>query len=249
MKMRILIALCAGLLPAAAASAAMLNEFEPNPAGGDPPETTFELIGDPLAPFDLWILSLENDGFNGTVDRAANVTGSFDANGLAVVTTPDLENPSNTVVLTDAFTGSIGDDLDALDDGTLDLTSLGNILDAVGVSDSASDDASLYGAILGGTDILFNGEFEPLNVFRDGVTGEWFQSVTVSFGNPDQRIGVFPASGAAGGEIAPSLFVPDASGTTFGSANPTLIPEPGTIAMALLSLASAGAVSMRSRLG
>lgn len=236
MKMRILIALCAGILPVAAANAAMLNEFAPNPAGGDPSTQDVELKGTPSAAFDLWILSIENDGINGTVDRASNVVGSFDANGLAVVTIGDLENPSNTVILTDAFSGSVGDDLDPTDSGTLDTTSLGAILDAVGVSDSVADDATLYASGLGGTDILYNGQFEPLLVFRDSVTDEWYQTVTVNFGAPDERIGAFAA--AAGPEIATSSFSPDAAASTFGSVNPTLIPEPTAAALALLSLAA-----------
>jgi len=130
------------------------------------------------------ILSLENDGLSGTVDRAANVTGAFGADGLAVVTTPDLENPSFTVVLTDSFTGAIGDDLDPADDGTLVLDSLGTILDAIGVSDSAGDDATLYGAGLGGANVLYNGQFEPLTIFRAPTTGQLFNTVTVDFGEP-----------------------------------------------------------------
>lgn len=243
--MRLLIALCAGMLPVAAANAAMLNEFEPNPAGGDPPESTFELIGTPSAAFDYWILSIESDpgGSLGVVDRAANVTGSYDANGLALVTTPDLENPSFTVILTDDFTGSIGDDLDVGDTGTLDTSSLGTVLDAVGVSDSAGDDALIYGASLGGTDILFNGEFEPLSVFRDGTTGDWYQTVTVDFGGPDEHIGVFAAAGGA--EIPAASFDIDPTATTFGSVNPSFaIPEPTTAALALLGLV---AVATRKR--
>ncbi|QDT70506.1 hypothetical protein MalM25_34540 [Planctomycetes bacterium MalM25] len=236
--MRILIALCAGILPVASANAGLLNEFEPNPAGSDPAGSTFELIGTPLAAFDYWILSIENDpgGSLGVVDRAASVSGSFDANGLAVVTTPDLENPSFTVILTDAFTGSIGDDLDVGDTGTIDTSSLGTVLDAVGVSDTAGDDALLYGASLGGTDILFNGEFEPLSVFREPTTGDWYQTVTVDFGGPSEHIGVFAAGG--GPEVDASLFTPDPTATTFGATNPSLVPEPTTVALALLSLAA-----------
>lgn len=234
------------------ANAVMLNEFEPNPAGGDPPDTTIELSGGtPLDSFDLWILSIENDGYNGTVDRASEVSGSYDADGLAVVTVPDLENPTFTVILTDDFTGSIGDDLDAADDGNLDLSSLGTILDAVAVSDSFGDDATLYGAALGGTDILYNGQFEPLLVYRDSGTGEWLQTVTVNFGDPDQFVGVFDAAGNA----IPGAFSQDDPGAdvtapTFGAANPSnVIPEPATIVMMLLASCIAGAAGMRKRLG
>jgi hypothetical protein len=194
-----------------------INEFEPNPAGADPANSTFELKGTPSAAFDLWILSLENDGYNGTVD---NVTGTFDANGLAIVTTTDLENPSFTIILTDSFTGTTGDDLDGADDGNLDTSSLGTILDAVGVSDAIIDDTVLYGSILGGSDILYNGQFEPLTVFRDGTTSDWYNTVTVDFSNPGEYIGVFDASGV---EVAAGDFDIDPTvGNTYGSVNPSL---------------------------
>lgn len=203
--------------------AQMINEFEPNPNGADPTDVTFELKGTPSAAFDLWILSIESDGFNGTVDRAANVTGSFDANGLATVMVPDLENPSFTVVLTDNFTGMIGDDLDGANDGTLDTSSLGTILDAVGISDSVSDDATLYGASLGGTDILYNGIFEPFLAFRDGTNDDWYNVVLDLTPDPDENK-VFDATGT---QLNPADFDLDPALTTFGSVNPSFTMTAG----------------------
>lgn len=240
----VIAALLAVAIPA---HAEMISEFEPNPAGGDPPTTTYELSGMAGSAFDLWILSIENDGINGTVDRAANVTGSFDSNGLAVVTTPDLENPSFTVILTDAFTGSIGDDLDPADSGVLDTTSLGTILDAVGVSDAPGDDGTLYASGLGGTDILFNGEFEPLLVFRDASTGDFYQTVTVDFGSPGQFVGVFDAAANA---VSAAAFDSDpTTGPTYGAINPSLsaIPEPGSVVLVLLGASFASMIGLRSR--
>lgn len=196
-------------------------KFEPNPAGQDPEESTIEIGGGtPSAAFDLWILSVENDSYNGLVDRAANVTGSFDANGLAVVIVPDLENPSFTLILTDSFSGDTTTDLDPANDGTLDTSTLGTILDAIGVSDSVSDDPGMYGALLGGSDILFNGQFEPLLIFRDSVTKELYNTVTVDFGEPSERLGVFDSSGSAI-EVDASSFNIDPLIPTFGSVNPT----------------------------
>ena len=207
------------MLISAASYGQMINEFEPNPAGADPTDTTFELKGTANAAFDLWILSLENDGYGGTVDRAANVTGTFDANGLAVVTMPDLENPSFTIVLTTDFTGSIGDDLDVADDGTIDTSSLGTILDAIAISDNVNDDATLYGATLGGSNMLYNGVFEPILAFRDSVTGDWYNTVTINFGQPDEGVGVFDASGNS--VDASNFDVDPTTGPTFGAINPT----------------------------
>lgn len=195
----------------------IINEFEPNPVGADPMQSTFELKGTANAPFDLWILSLENDGFNGLVDRARNVVGTFDANGLAIVTTPDLENPSFTVILTDNFTGSIGSDLDMANDGGLDTTALGVILDAVGVSDSTEDNPSLYGVLLGGTNILFNNSTEPSLVFRDDTTGDWYQVARVNSGGNNEIIGLFDA---AGNTISTESFSFDpTTAPTYGMAN------------------------------
>ena len=112
----LILALALALMPAQFVGAiiepTLISEFEPNPVGTDPSNVSFELSGVPGTAFDLWILSVENDGYNGLVDRASNVTGSFDTNGLAVVSIPDLENPSFTVILTDDFTGSTSTDLE-----------------------------------------------------------------------------------------------------------------------------------------
>lgn len=197
----------------------LLNEFEPNPAGTDPTNSSFELKGAPNTAFNLWILSIENDlEAIGSVDKATNVTGTFDANGLAVVTTTDLENPSFTIILTDSFSGAEGDDLDTGDSGVLNVSSLGNILDAVGVSDVVGDDSTLYGASLGGADILYNGQFEPLLVFRDGISGTWYNTVTIDFGTSTERIGVYDS---VGNEISVNDFDSDPTVTTYGAFNPS----------------------------
>ena len=247
MRNTFIFGMIAALAVTSSASAQLISEFEPNPAGGDPADTTFELSGVAGALFDLNIHSIENDGIDGVVDRATNVMGMFDANGLAVVTVPDLENPSFTVVLSDTLV-AIGTDLDADDDGVIDDTSLfGTIFDSVGISDAAGDDATLYSTGLGGSSILFNGEFEPLGVFRDASTGAFFQYVTADFGDPTERVAIFAAAGGA--ELAPSLFTGNPQATSFGEINPTLldtpaIPEPGSMA-ALALLAGAGVLRRR----
>ena len=138
-------------MPAIGYAQDQISEILGNPPGIDLDTQEVELLGTPNAAFDLWLVSIESDPGRGqgTVDRAENVTGTYDADGRAVVTIDDLENPSFTLVLCDNFTGTIGTtDVDTDDDGTADDTStLEGVMDAIGVLDDLTDIA--YGAEFG----------------------------------------------------------------------------------------------------
>ena len=202
----------------------LLSEFEPNPAGTDPTLSTIELFGMPGEDFSGFIVAIESDPGTanpGGVNSFAAVSGTFDANGLLVVQIDDLENPSFTIVLTDTFTGDASTDFDSDDDGTIDQNTslLGTVFDAIGVSDTSGDDGLLYGDDFGGTNVLYNGQFEPLLVFRDASGGAVYNTVTVDFGQPTERVGVFDA---AGDEVDASTFDTDpTAGPTFGAVNPS----------------------------
>jgi len=206
---------CASLAPAD-----MISEFLGNPPGTDPGMQDVELLGTAGSDFDLWLVSIESDpGPQGTVDRAENVTGTYDSDGRAVVSIADLENPSFTLVLLDDFTGVVGTtDVDTNDDGTADDTSaFVGLMDAIGVIEDVGDPG--YGADFGGDDFTANGNSsDPLIVFRDGVTGTWY--------SVDPDLMVYDTSGA----VVAGTFDLDPTITTFGSVNPTLqaVPEPAT---------------------
>lgn len=237
MKTRILIALCAGILPAAAASAAMINEFEPNPAGTDPSPQTIELKGTPGTSFTGALTYIDTDpgGAFGVVNNSFPVSGTFDSNGLLTASIDDPENPSFLVVLS-ADGPAAGIDLDSDDDLVLDISGFVGVEDAIGIIDSLGD-ASGAAAQFGGSEFAVANEFEI--AFRDGATDDWYGVDTFSG----------EVFNLAGTDVGAANFDIDPLATTLGAVNPTLVPEPGTVALALLSLASFGAVSMRSRLG
>ncbi len=222
---RMILAIAAVAMFASTASAIVLiNEFLPNPPSFDPTNQDIELLGTPFDSFSGWFLSIESDNIAGMglVDRATAISGSFDANGLLVVSIPDLENPSFTVVLLDTFTGNTSTDIDTNNDGVADdLSTFGTVLDALGSPDILGDEAFVYGAQLGGTDMKFIGD-EPRLVFRDSVTLVWY--AVDDNGLPDE---LFDETGA--GPIDPNLFNIDPLVNTFGSVNPT--PEPATLAL------------------
>ncbi|NKI31971.1 ExeM/NucH family extracellular endonuclease [Croceivirga thetidis] len=183
----------------------LISEFEPNPNGSDPATASFELSGAPGQSFSGWILSVEGDITSGqTVDRATEVSGTFDSNGLLVVTIPDLENPSFTVILTASFTGSQGN--------VFSESLIGEVYDAIGIPDSSADEANLIGTTLGGADFTFTGD-EPRLVFRDGSVGDWY-----AINDPDNGQ-VFDISAT---DVTPSIFNtdPTVGSDTFGAINP-----------------------------
>ncbi len=194
----------------------LINEFQPNPTGTDPSTVLLELLGVPGASFSAALVAIESDSGTanpGDINNFETVSGTFDVNGLLTVSIGDLENPSFTLALLDAFTGSTSTDIDANDDGVADdLSAFGTVLDAIGIPDTTGDEGLLYGAQLGGTDFAYTGD-EPRLVFRDSATQAWF-----AINDPDSGQ-VFDI---AGNDVTPAAFDIDPTvGTdTFGAINP-----------------------------
>ena len=213
---------------------ALISEFQPNPAGSDPSTQTIELFGTPNQSFSGWLLSIESDEGSsaGTVDRAFQVNGVFDLNGILTVSVPDLENPSFTYVLVDEFTGVVGDDFDTDNDGVLDVDpatfGINTVFDAVGVPDNETDESFVYGAQLGGVDFAFTGA-EPQLIFRSGSDGDFFAVNTI--GDTE----VFNTSGVS---ISVDEFTTDpAIADTLGTVNPTFVAPTSAFTLELLHIA------------
>lgn len=223
MSKGILTAVATGSLLALSGSvnANLINEFEPNPIGTDPATTSVELLGTPNANFSGWILTVDTD-FSpaNTIDSANVVSGTYDANGLLTVIVPDFENPSFTILLVDAFTGSLGNILD--DPSDLPGLGISIVYDAINTPDAVGDEAFGIAGALGGTDLVYSGD-EPKLIFRDSLN----PSVIYSINDPAGTDAV-----DQDGNLVPlAQFNIDPEISTFGAANPTAIPEPASLAL------------------
>jgi hypothetical protein len=243
MKMGII--LVAGI--AAGVNAQWINEFQPNPTGLDPSDVDIELRGDAGASFSGWLVSIESDGGSsaGTVDRATAVSGSFDSNGILVVNIPDLENPSFTLVLSSDFTGAIGTDYDAGNDGMFDDASIfGTVFDAIGTPDNTGDEATIFGGDLGGVDFAFTGD-EPKLIFRDSIDPSILYAVNDPAGTEafDQLGNAYDLATAFFDSAGNAVDLSSGNLETFGAVNFTTIPTPGAAAV----LGFAGLAAARRR--
>ncbi|MEM8793096.1 MAG: VPLPA-CTERM sorting domain-containing protein [Pseudomonadota bacterium] len=206
----------------------LINEYRPNPTGGDPATQEVELLGTPGESFSGVISAIDTDagGPFGLINDFNSVAGTFDVNGLAVVSIDDLENPSHVIIFS-TIAPAIGTDLDVDDDGSIDdLSVFGTVFDAIGVIDTAGDSNGIA-AQLGGTEIVFTGD-EPQLVFRDALT-----QILFAVNDPADPDFV---DDEAGNEVSISDFSFDPTVATFGSANPTAVPLPAGLPLLLAGL-------------
>ncbi|QQE13502.1 PEP-CTERM sorting domain-containing protein [Planctomycetota bacterium] len=205
----------------------MINEVMINPDGNDPATTSLELKGTAGESFSGVFVGLDADsGKQGTLNNLPMpVSGTFDANGLLTVTINDIENPSVTLILVDNFTDA-GKELTADNIADFGITT---VYDAIGTADKDSDQQYLLGAALGGADFTFSGindhDDEPIFAFRNGTTNEWYSIVEH---NDTGELAVFDIDANI---IDNATFSADPTVNTFGAVNPTLVPEPASLAL------------------
>lgn len=171
----------AALALATTASAQVFNELYISHTGTDDQEF-IEICAQPNEDLSaLVVLVLEGDESSneGTIDRVYAL-GTTDANGFYVLgddavaakdvsigASNTLENGSGTFLIVSGFTGALGDDVDADDDGVAEV-GVGTIVASHGRSDGGANDKVYYGALVGPMD----GTFSAPGVARcDDCTG------------------------------------------------------------------------------
>lgn len=203
------------MLVASTANAQLINEFQPNPIGGDPDTQTIEISGTPGASFtDLTFLTIEAEGTTtGNIDRATTFSGTFDANGLFTVDVTDLENPAFTAILASDFAAATGDDVDVDDDGTID-PGLFTVLDSIAIQDDGSGDTFFSTTIVPVPEPSVASE--PFLVFR-GPGGDFFAAYT-----SDDGLVILDMDGASQdlADFGLDATSVEADFLSFGSANP-----------------------------
>ncbi|MEM1448673.1 MAG: hypothetical protein AAGI22_06145 [Planctomycetota bacterium] len=222
----------------------VLNEIRIDQPGADDDEY-FELIGGPpgasLDRVTYLVLGDDSQLGSGVIEAVIPMTAQFlGPTGLFVagestmsigapdlVTTLDFENSDNvTHLVVEDFSGSIGEDLDLDDDGTLDVLPWGRLYDGVGIVETPGSGDLVYAAGLGLPEVGPDGSFAPAHVFRCIVSPT------------DWRIGEF----AAPGDDTPGAFNLSCSATTAAFCVP---PAPNSFSSSGGSLGLDGSGSLQ----
>ncbi len=131
-------------------SAPVINEFSASTTGS-PDVEYVEVFGDPNTDYSAFtVIEIEGDSATGNIDRAFPV-GSTDGSGFWTTNVGNLsiENGTITLLLVDGFTGSVGDDIDADDDGVIDFAPWSSTVDDVAVTDGDTGDLTYSSVVLG----------------------------------------------------------------------------------------------------
>jgi len=128
-----------------------INEFNFSHTGSDTREY-IELRGAAGADLRAYrLLVIEGDsGSPGTID-VARTLGTADAQGFwwtGFLPQDTLENGTQTLLLVEGFSSTVGTDLDTNNDGVLDLTPWTAVIDAIAVNDGGSGDLTYLSPVL-----------------------------------------------------------------------------------------------------
>ena len=132
----------------------LISEFVADHEGADTFEFV-ELFGDPGSSYSnisILIINGNSESNPGHID-AVITGGSTDSDGFwaSAYQSDVLVNGTLTLLAVDGFSGSVGDDLDSNDDGTLNTSPWANLHDSVAVSDGGAADHTYSTTVLSST--------------------------------------------------------------------------------------------------
>jgi predicted extracellular nuclease len=146
----------------AAAADPLINEFVFNHSGTDTHEFV-EVFGDPDTDYSTFtIVEIEGDGDGaGLIDDGTLSIGTTDSAGFWTTGFHNnlWENGTVTLLLVEGYSGSVGQDLDTNNDGTLEGEPWTRVVDSVAVSDGDSSDQTYSSTVLGPS--FSGGSFSP----------------------------------------------------------------------------------------
>ena len=122
-------------------------------------------------------LSIPSDGYFLAAEPTMLLAPPSQLDLITAASALNFENGDHvTFVLVTNFTGTNGQDLDTNNDGVLDATPWGAVVDAVGFIVEPSPPTTndwAYGAALGGSDVGPDGIFVPGQIYRCETAGLW----------------------------------------------------------------------------
>jgi predicted extracellular nuclease len=174
----------------------VINEFVANHTGSDF-EAFVEVFGDASTDYStLTVLEIEGDSSAPGVIDAVLPVGTTNAGGYWI-DPEDMENGTLTILLVENFSGSVGDDLDTDNDGTLDSTPWTRIVDDVATTDGGGSDltysSTVLAAFFDGNPFGAGGASRFPNGTDTDTTSDWVRNDFDGFGFPG-----FPGSPAMG---------------------------------------------------
>lgn len=128
----------------------IINEFSISTVGTD--FEYYELFANPNQDLsNFWVLQIEGDSASNKNIVTATQAGMTDAGGyyLASLAANTVQNGTLTLLLVSGFSGSVGTNLDANNDGVLDSTPWSALFDSVAVNDGGAGDLTYSNVVLG----------------------------------------------------------------------------------------------------
>ena len=199
-----------------------INEFVFNHTGSDSNEF-IEIFGDPNTDLSAYsILVIEGDSGGAGEIRRVFPLGTTDADGFWTtgILSGQLQNGTQTVLLVEGFTGSVGDDLDAGNDGTLDSAPWTSIIDSVAVDDGGGTDQTYASTVLdrgfdgnantvGGASLIASGPNpgDPLVWVRNDFEGAGLPAFPGVVADADEAVNTPGAANAVAAPAPPSIVI------------------------------------------